>query len=1004
MHPSPVDAPVVAPEIAPVVVRYRSAVEFLALGPLELRRDGAAIALRRGRPRRLLLALLVRHGEPVATDLLIEQLWTDDRPQNAANALQVVVSYLRTAIGTEPACPAIETVDGGYRLVVDRNAVDVYRFEDAVVAARETDDLARRIDLLDAALAQWRGSPLAEATYDDFARGEIGRLEQLRLDALQLRVDALLALGRDDEVIGPLQQLVVEHPLHERFHERLMLALYRTGRQADALRVYDRARDVLLDELGLDPGAELRDLHGAILRQDPSLAAPSPPAPSRGDTLAAPPDDVGAPADTSSQLPVGHGELVGRRDDVTRVRELLRPGRVLTLTGPGGSGKSRIALEVAAHAGMPVWWVDLANATDDVLSPIAAALGVTALPDATADALATLARELQGAVVLDTCEHVVEVVRPVVDALGRHAPGLCVLATSRQPLRVDGEMAWPVSPLGLPDPHATDAATIGAAPAVALFCARAADVQPNFALDDRNAADVARITLLLDGLPLALELAAAHAAVLAPATIVRLLDDRLRLDGGERAGRRSRRATIEWSYDLLAPDEATFLARLSVFAVSFSVEVAVLVAGDGLATDALTLLLSLARQSLVAAADDDRFRLLDTIRAYAAERLDDADAAAARDRAARWYADLATTADRGMRGSDAEGWVGELRRELANVRAALVWSFDGGDARVGARLAASMSWFWSIEGLFGEAARWLERARAVAETGSALHADIETGLAVHAASLGRLDDALDHTDAALRTYAGVDGDERVALLYRGVALWGLGRLDDAAAAHERAIDAARARRDDWGLALNLVLAARTAADRGDPDLEERLDVAIAVARRAGDPHVVALALEQRARLALRSGDRTLARDLAAASLANNERIGYDEGIVASLYILGLATDDPDVAATHDRRALRSALAQQHQGAIADGLEALAVARIAAADALGAARLLGAADGIRTRESLPRTATQADLVASVSAAIDDALDSDPRRTAAAAGRALDVRDLLDERVLADTTER
>jgi DNA-binding SARP family transcriptional activator len=282
----------------------------MVLGPLELREGGEVVALRRGRPRRLLLSLLLRAGEPVASDTLIEELWGEDEPKNAANALQILVSYLRKVLEPGAGQLEIETGPGSYRLRLGSTYVDAHHFEDVVRTAVEMEPAARRV-ALDAALDLWRGAPFAELAYEDFAQGDIVRLEELHLDAIELRNEAMLELGLHREVLGPIRQLVVEHPLRERFHAQLMLALYRSGRQADALRTFDEARTILVEELGLDPGPELQSLQRAILSQDPGIAAPTPP-PSRPLLVPAP---LAEDATTPSRAPaVPPEDTVGRAE------------------------------------------------------------------------------------------------------------------------------------------------------------------------------------------------------------------------------------------------------------------------------------------------------------------------------------------------------------------------------------------------------------------------------------------------------------------------------------------------------------------------------------------------------------------------------------------------------------------------------------------------------------------------------------------------------------------
>ena len=993
-----------APTLPPVQLRV--------LGPLELTVAGRPVPIRRGRPRRLLLALLLRAGQGATTDTLVDELWADEPPRNAANALQILVSYLRKVLAAAgDDAPRIDTLENGYRLLIDPAHVDAFMFEDAVRGLADIERPSDRLHAADAALALWRGEPLAEAAYESFAQADIRRLRELRVTAAEVRVQALLDLGRHAEAISELQGLVTEHPLHERFHGQLMLALYRSGRQAEALRAYDAARSTLVDELGLDPGPELQALSHAVLEQSPSLdwTAPDDAAPTTPAASAAPSPAPSAPAPA---LPTPAGALVGREADVAHVRCLLDDRPVVTITGPGGGGKTRLALAVVEGAAHDVWWADLAGASseEDVLAAVAAAVGAPTQPDDTGEGITSHLARRSGTLVLDTCEHVVAAVRRVVGRLRRECPDVVILATSRQPLRVPDELAWPVPPLSLPPAVDATCEEIGASAAVQLFVERAAVVRPGFELTPDNAADISRVVLLVDGLPLAIELAAANADAVTPAKIVDLLADRLRiLVDDQRVDRQhALRATIDWSYDLLDADEARFFERLSVFVGTFPLEAAVSVAGDGLARDGFELLIALTRQSLVVAGGDDRFRLLDTVRAYAGERLaarGPDEVGAARRRHAGWYADLAGEGDRHLRGPDATGWVVELRGDLPNLRAALEFSFDNGDPLTGARLAAALSWFWAIEGLFGEAARWLSAARGVVAPDSVLAADVLASAGTHASSLGRLADAVESFATACKLYeqAGQQAPLARSLTMMSVAQWGLGAYADAAAGADQAIELFRKLDDDWGLGLAMVLRARTAGDEGDDALATRLlNAALPVVRRGGDPHIVALALEQRARVAVRDGDAGLGASLAAEAVELDEGIGYVEGTVAGLHALGLAltlAGDVDAAQAHHARALRLAVELDHPGGIAEGLECLAVVAARRGDTADAARLLGAADAVRERADLPRLRTHA---VTVQPAVDAAasLDDAARRSAETAGRLLDVARLAAEVTAAD----
>ncbi|SHG86163.1 AfsR/SARP family transcriptional regulator [Geodermatophilus nigrescens] len=952
--------------------------DLLVLGPLEVRRDGRPVEVRRGRPRRLLLSLLLRRGDPVPQDTLIDQLWGDAPPVNADNALHLLVSYLRRTVAGERL--RIDRGPAGYRLVVDPGSVDAARFEELVRRAAAAQEPGVRLRAASEALALWRGPAFAEAADDAFAQADIARLDELRVQACESRADALLALGRHDEALPDLAQLAREHPFRERLQGQLALALYRAGRQAEALAALHRARTVLAEDLGLDPGPGLAELERQVLRQDRRLDPPldppldTVPAARRAPVPDPAPDSGPAPRPPAPAevpgVPVALTSLVGRDEQVAAVRRALGGSRVVTLTGPGGAGKSRLAAEVVRPpAGRgTVWWADLAAVPGGpgVGAAVAAATGTGLASDDAAQELRRWIGGREAVLVLDTCEHVADEATRLVAVLTAGCPGLRVLATSRRPLGVPGELVRPVPTLPVPAAGEDDVEVVGASPAVRLYCERAAAVRPGFVLDAANAGDVAAVCRLLDGLPLAIELAAGHAAALSPRKTAALLADRLRLLGDG-----ALRAAIDGSYGLLTEDEAAFLDRLAVFAGPFPLEAAAEVAGAGLAADGLQLLLSLVRQSLVAVGDADHFRLLDTVRAFAGARLatrpDEASAAA--DRHACWYAAFAEDADRSIRGADQAGWLAELRASRADLRAALAHCLRGPGRRAdpGARMVCALSWFWSHEGSFAEARAWIAEARAAGPHGPRLDAELHLAAGMHAESVGELAVTEEECTRAAAGFAAI-GDSRGearALLHLGTARWALGRLDDAATAQDRSIGLYRSVRDDSGAGLGLVLRARTALDGDDARLARELLVeARHLLRRAGDPHLGALCLDQLARTCLADGAVAEAERLAQESLAVFEAVGYREGVTASLQTLAqasLALGEPAAATALLRRAGANALELGQPAALAETLELLGEA-VGDGDPRAAARLVGAAGRLREEGPLPRTPSQERRVA------------------------------------------
>jgi predicted ATPase/DNA-binding SARP family transcriptional activator len=951
----------------------------------------------------LLLALLLELNQTVPGETLVDRLWPQEElPSDPGNALQVLVSYLRKVLGSADG-PTIVTEAGGYRLVAQPDDVDAHRLAALVEQASQESDVREKLRLAEAALELWRGAPLAEIQYEAWAEPEVSRLEELRLVALDERADALLGLGREQEAVAQLQRTAGKHPMRERSVAQLMLAWYRSGRQADALAAYEALRRALADELGIDPSPALQRLHLQVLKQAPDLVArPTVPAvePAREVASAAP-----EPASRLT-LPVPLTRLIGRDPEVDRVEALLHRHRLVTLTGPGGAGKTRLAAEVAGRLSESqplVGWVDLAATrdTDSVTSAVVAAIGLQPVPGAAAFT-ATQVRNLCGVLLLDTCEHVIAPLRALLRDLLGQAPQLAVLASSRRPIGVPGEMAWPVSPLSLPDPEGDPDETEDSA-AVQLFVERAREVDPDFALSGDNAAAVSRICVMLDGLPLALELAASQLGAMSAAKLVELLTDRLRVLVSEQgAGRHDAlRTTIEWSYRLLDEPEAVFFERLSVFGGTFPLEAAAAVAGEGLAPDSLRLLLSLVRHSLVAPIADDRFRLLDTLRAYAAERLASrsGEPAATRIRHARWYRDVAVEADAHLRDRDQGRWLERLRNDLPDLRAALEWALTGSEPAVGVQLAAALSWFWSFDGLFTEASRYLSTAAALAEPGSLNEAHVSAALGLQASSLGRLPEAAARSREAADLYER-HGEELLrarALLFVGVSTWAQGRYDESEAVLDTAIGVFERRRDAWGEGFGALLRARTAAEHADVDVRGELEHARRLLEQSGDEHLVALALEQLARAELRAGHLAEAEPLAGQALTSHERVGYLEGAIAARNTLGLvrtALGRTAQAREDHLQALRLAVKLGHPGSTAEAAEGLALATVSD-DSYQALVLLAAADRVRAAAGVYRVRTQGDAAASIRRRVAAQLDGAALAAATAAGRDLDLT-LVSER--------
>jgi predicted ATPase/DNA-binding SARP family transcriptional activator len=680
-------------------------------GELEAEHAGVPMPVHGTKQRALLALLALRPGQPVSADRLIDVLWGNGQAANPANALQAQIGQLRRTLG--PA--AIVTTEAGYALDVGPDDVDVVRFEHLAAQGRhlfEEGETALASTTLSEALRLRRGEPLADFTYAGFCDAERTRLDELILVAIETRVEADLVLGRHGELVGELEALCRTHPLRERLWELLMLALYRAGRQAEALRAYTEARDRLVDELGIDAGPALRELEARILAQDPSLAAVGP----------AGLEAVPAPMATGN-LREQLSSFIGRTTELEELSEAVRSSRLVTLIGPGGVGKTRLAVEAAATLRQEhrdgAWLVEFASVTepDGVVPAVAGVLGAAAVgligPPSTASTVELIVRYLTGRsllVVFDNCEHVIDQAATLADTLTGTVPGLRLIATSREPLGVPGEVLVPVGPLALPT-------------AVELFVDRARAVRSGFTADGHTRPVMDDICRRLDGLPLAVELAAARLRSLTLATLAERLNDRFRLlTVGARTAlprQQTLRAVVDWSYDLLFEDERRLFARLSVFVGGCDLDAAEAVCADDQVPtgEVLDVLSRLVDKSLVAAPDagrDARFIQLQTLWQYGRDRLGESgevDAMCARH--AAYYRQMAQEAHEGLRGATGPRWRERLTSDLGNLRAALDWFIARGDADAALSLASGIAWLWFINSDSVEGARWLGDALGV---------------------------------------------------------------------------------------------------------------------------------------------------------------------------------------------------------------------------------------------------------------------------------------------------
>jgi len=991
-HPSSVDATVptpvggnslVADEAGPATLK------FGVLGPLTVTAGGYPVDLPGTRTRALLALLLIEANQVVSADRLIENLWAGTPTRGATATLQGYVSELRKALAdaTGRTAPVV-TRRPGYRITVELDQLDVLRFERLVERAG-TDlrngggDVAAG---LREAQALWRGPALSDLADEAFTRPFAARLEETRLWALEERVDAELRAACHHELASELAHLVGDNPLRERLWGQWMLALYRCGRQAEALRAYQELRRRLGDDLAIEPSPALKRLEQAILLQDPALEpppAPDRPAPALGGDArkgVSPGPAVRQPSprpeSLAPALPLHLTRFVGRTWELEEARRLLAGGRLLSLAGSGGSGKTRLAvqlaLEVAPRFRHGVRFVDLAAATDAAQVPaaLATALGLNAQGTDVA-ALCEHIADDDMLLLFDNCEHVVAAAAAVAEAVLSRCPGARILATTQEELGIWGETVMRVPSLSLP-PTNDQAPTedLLASEAVQLFLDRAALAATDFSYDRAALEAVAQVCRGLDGIPLALELAAGLISVLSPAEIVRRLDDRFALltRGSRSAVQRQRtlRAAIDWSYELLSPSERTLFEGLSVFVGDFSVDAAEAAAG-GAGGDFLADLAALVGKSILTTLPGPggtrRYRLLYSLRQYGLAQLRATGREAeARRRHSAHYTAFAVDADRALHGQDATDWSTRVVRELPNLRAALDWSFSGGDLEVGVELAGALRWwFFGRMGALAQARAWLETAlERQDELSPRLRLKTMVALMTVAFSQGDYRWASDRGEEAV-SLAQELGDHRelaVALMARGGAAVFEGKPERAVECLERSLLYCDELGDRWGRAWVLTLWAVASRRLGDSvRARTQLEEALSIFQTLRDDHNQVIPLTQLALVAQQTGDLEAATSYCDDAIALARRLGDRQLAHSALCVSGrvqLARGRLREGEALLMASLRSFRGAENHLVVALAVEGLAiVAHEEERDADGAL-LWGYAEALRAEQVMPLT--------------------------------------------------
>jgi predicted ATPase/DNA-binding SARP family transcriptional activator len=1001
---------------------------FGLLGPLVVEVGGRPVELTGSRTKAVLAILLAHANSVVSADRLIDDLWAGQPTPGAPVTLQGYVSDLRRALTDALGEPApVVTRRPGYLVRITPEQLDVLRFERLIAEVKAmgrdqvghghagVGQMAERADLLRQALALWRGPALCDFEGEDFARPIAARLEEARMWALEERIEAELGTGCHSELVTELSALTQEYPLHEPFWGQLMLALYRCGRQAEALRTYQTLRRHLGDELALDPSPALQRLERAILTQHPSLELVL--EPGAGREQASPPAALPPTARAASphfNLPVNLTRFVGRGRELDDTRKLLSGTRLLTLAGSSGSGKTRLAVELVAGEADQwrdgVYFVDLSALYKPELVPaaVASAMG---LSESGVDVQSVCEHigDSHTLLLLDNCEHLVDACAELVEAVLSMCPGTTVLATSQEELRIASETVWRIPPLSLPIHTQTPLPErLLGSEAVQLFLDRAASLG-DFAREASTLEAVAHICRRLDGIPLAIELAASLVAILPLEEIVRRLDDRLDLltRGQRRAVSRHRtlRAAINWSYELLSPSERGLFERLSVFVGQFSVEAAEATGGEGEFLDDLSALVS---KSMVVTVPGPggtrRYQLLDSLRLYGLEKLRETGKEHdARRRHAAYYMSFAVEADRRLHGPEGADLSMRVIKELPNIRAALEWSFSEGDLEVGAQLAGALrSWFFGRMGQLAQTREWLNGALAAgSELSIPLRLKVLTAASTVASSQGdfRWGAVVGEEAVALAEELGDPYELAFAIMALGGAALFAGDTERAVGLFERSLAHCEEIGDSWTKASVLTFWGIASRRSGDGQLARRqLAEALAIFRLLRDEYGQILPLVQLAFVAQQLGDLDEAWRFCEEGMALARRLGdlqFLHGALCVGGLLQLARGHLGGARDLLLDSLRTGRGQEHHLFVALAIEGFAeLAHLDGRDA-DAARLWGFSDELRSSRAIPlsgdRLAEKERMLAEARERSGDAVVAEGM----AAGRRLTYPQVLDE---------
>ncbi|MGB7447712.1 MAG: BTAD domain-containing putative transcriptional regulator [Ornithinimicrobium sp.] len=861
------------------------------LGPLEARSDAGSIPLTSGNQRRLLASLLLARGRVVSLGHLADDIWGDDLPGDPRASVHTTVARLRRTLG--PGAETVRARSPGYQL--DRSLVwrDDDEFTTQLSAARNYAP-PDGLDRLDAALVLWRGPAWGDLA-DDLARGEATRLEEQRLQALESRAESLLAQGRLGEAVSSLESIFVEDPLRERGVLLLMEAADRYGSVGSALDAFTRHREALAEQLGLDPSASVQRLHTRILRREQHIQ------PTEAGASSAPVEPTGQRPPADRSLPQDFGEdLIGRAEVLSRTNERLHPGTVLTLLGPGGVGKTALALAVCGRQST-CWWVDLTTATsaEDVVPAVIAATGAeTAHGSSATQSLTRRLSTAQGLLVMDNCEHVLSAAATLADQVVRSCPGVRVLATSREGLGVAAEQLMPVSPLPVRgDAEVSPPVPVGAdaevgTPAVDLFLARARAVAPDLQDTPEVRSIVSTICQHLDGLPLAIELAAARTGTLTLEDLAERLQGRTDLlrSSSSLIPRRHQTlvSTMSWSYDLLTPEEQLVFRRLSIFVADFDLDTAerVLTSPDLSAEQVVHTLTTLVGRSMVVPPGirgRGRYRLLETMRAFGTAELSADELERLRVSHADWIRGLASQAESGLQGPHEARWAERMVAVLPDLRSAVTWSLESQHGDVVVDIVASL-YRWAYLSLRTEILDWADR---LVERDADRQPGVLTAAALGAWVHGRYDDVKPWAQQALDLGGTAPQHARaVNLAHDILGDLGLvtGDLVGAQRHYEQATEGAR-RQELWADASMSLCGLALACTYAGQDAHSAAEEARLLARRSDNPSALAMSWYATGEAL---GEQNPNQALAVLERCRAIRTGPDQGLSYSVSLTASA--------------------------------------------------------------------------------------------------------------------